>query len=135
MSYKMTIKQCNEDIDNVKKVMGLKKFLNDFTLANERGVPEISLWGDYLVYAQLFGCAEQLRKEMMQINPEFLRMDDMYKAMFDDDLIREVTYIALFSATSGTNAINAERNSGGGGFSSFGGGGGFSGGGSGGGFR
>ncbi len=133
--YKTSIKKCYNDMDNVKAVLGLKKYLNDFTLANERGVQEVGLWGDYLVYAELFGCADQLRKEMRQINPEFLNMDDMYKALFDDDLVREVTYLALFSASTGSNAISADRAGGSGGFSSIGGGGGFSGGGSGGGFR
>ncbi len=132
---KSSVKKCNEDIDNVRKLLGLKKFLKDFTLANERGVQELALWGDYLVYAELFGCADQVRKEMMQINPEFLKMDDMYNALFDDDLVHEVTALALLSVATGTSAINAERNSGGGGFSSIGGGGGFSGGGSGGGIR
>jgi len=133
--HKMSVKQCKNDLDNVRTVLGLKKFLKEFTLANERGVQEVALWGDYLVYAELFGCADQLRKEMMQINPEFLKMDDMYKALFDDELVHQVTNLAILSAVSGNTAIQASRSGGGGGFSSIGGGGGFSGGGSGGGIR
>ncbi len=132
--YKMTVKECKNDIDRVKQVFGLKKFLEDFTLANERSVQEVALWGDYLVYAELFGNAKQLRKEMLKINPEFAKMSDIYQAMFDDSMMNELVACALLSSSVGSAGISA-RDGGSGGFSSFGGGGGFSGGGSGGGIR
>lgn len=135
MKYEMSIKECNKDLENVRQVAGLKKYLEDFTLANERGVAEVGLWGEYLVYAELFGIADQVRKEMLQLNPEFLKMDDMYQAMFDDELVRNVTALSLLTYNSGSSAVAASRSDGGGGSSSFGGGGGFSGGGSGGGAR
>lgn len=135
MNCEMSIKECNKDIERVRQVAGLKKFLEEFTLANERGVAEVGLWGEYLVYAELFGIADQVRKEMLQLNPEFLKMDDMYQAMFDDELVKNVTALSLLTYNSGSNAIASSRSGGGGGSSSFGGGGGFSGGGSGGGAR
>jgi hypothetical protein len=55
--------------------------------------------------------------------------------LFDDELVHQVTNLAILSAVSGNTAIQASRSGGGGEFSSIGGGGGFSGGGSGGGIR
>lgn len=128
---KFTYKQCGNMLEDVRQVLGLKKFLEEFTLANERHLAELSLWNDYLVYAELFGIAEQVRKDMEKINPEFLRMDEVCQAITNKTVLPAFTAAVL----SGPHAVNSSRSSGGGGRSSFGGGGGFHGGGSGGGVR
>ena len=61
--------------DEQREVYGFKRFLNDFTLVGERSLKETSLWNDYLVWATLFGNAEQVEKDMRQANPEFFKMD------------------------------------------------------------
>jgi len=131
---KMPIKEVNKDMENVRKVYGLQKFLKDFTLANERHVQEVALWKEYLVWAELFGIAKQVRQDMMRINPEFLRMDNICRAMLNDNTVKQFTAVTLYNTSKAEHSINS-RNSGGGGSSSYGGGGGFSGGGSGGGLR
>ena len=62
----VSLKQAKAEIEDTKKVFGLKKYLQDFTLANERHVSEVSLWNDYLVYATLFGIADQVMADMKQ---------------------------------------------------------------------
>ncbi len=129
----ISLKEAKNSIDDVRKVYGLKKFLEDFTLANERHLSEVALWNDYLVYATLFGIADQVRKDMEKINPEYLKMDEIARTLTNQKVVPLLTAATLSSAHSVQKS--ASRSSGGGGSSSFGGGGGFSGGGSGGGVR
>lgn len=130
-----SVSACNKDLENVRKVFGMELFLEDFTLANERHATELGLWKDYLVFAELFGIAKELRKDMMQANPEYLRMDEVCRQLNDSDVLPAFTMAALAGIGDVEKANSSSRSSGGGGWASFGGGGGFSGGGSGGGVR
>ena len=122
----------------VREVLGLKKFLKEFTLLDERGVDEVKLWKDYMVYATLFGIADQVINDMKKINPEYFNMDKV-AAQMANDITLPTIYSVMQRSTSRAAASKAARESrarGGGGHSSFhGGGGGFSGGGGGGGVR
>ena len=132
-----SLKECKAHRPQVREIFGLKKFLEEFTLVDERSVQEVGLWKDYLVYATLFGIADQVRKDMMKINPEYLKMDKVMQTMTNAYMNPEIAAIPLFMSSYGNKKVaeKAARSSGGGGRSSFGGGGGFSGGGSGGGIR
>ena len=125
-------------LDEVREVFGLKKFLKEFSLLDERHVNEVTLWKDYMIYATLFGIADQVIKDMKKINPEYFNMDQVASQMADD-MTLPIIYSTLHSGTSRAVAEKAAREaraSGHGGHSSWGGGGGgFSGGGFGGGVR
>ena len=123
---------------NAAQIYGLKAFLQDFTLLNERETMEVGLWDRYLVYAEFFGLADQVRKDMERICPEYLRISNITKSLevSTDGAIVYMFSDSIYTAT--TNAIErmAERSTSSSGFSSIsssGGGGGFSGGGGGGG--
>ena len=137
--------------DEVCEVFGFKRFLEDFTLMNERHLTEIKLWNDYMVWATLYGNAEQVIKDMKAINPEFFKMDHVAIQLSDNDIL-PVVYASVFKGTdhvfdimvnsrkepvrSYRSRSSSSRSSGGGGRSSYrGGGGGFSGRGGGGGIR
>ena len=125
-------------LDDVRQVFGLRKFLKEFSLLDERHVNEVSLWKDYMIYATLFGIADQVIKDMKSINPEYFNMDQV-AAQMADDMTLPMIYSTMHSSTSRAVANKAAREaraSGGGGHTSWGGGGGgFSGGGFGGGVR
>ena len=124
--------------DEVRQVFGLRKFLKEFTLLDERGVNEVTLWKDYMIYATLFGIAEQVIKDMKKINPEYFNMDRVAAQMADGMTLPTINSALHSSYTRAyMNKVNREqRASGHGGHSSWGGGGGgFSGGGGGGGVR
>ena len=125
-------------LDDVRQVFGLKKFLKEFSLLDERHVNEVALWKDYMIYATLFGIADQVIKDMKKINPEYFNMDKVANQMADD-MTLPMIYSTMHSSTSRAVANKAAREaraSGRGGHSSWGGGGGgFSGGGFGGGVR
>lgn len=130
-----------ERLDEVRQVFGLKKFLKEFSLIDERHVQEVSLWKDYMIYATLFGIADQVIKDMKAINPEYFNMDQVANQMADD-MTLPMIYSTMHSSTTRAAMSKAEREaakearrSGSGGHSSWGGGGGFSGGGFGGGVR
>ncbi|MBQ2056911.1 MAG: DUF2207 domain-containing protein, partial [Bacteroidaceae bacterium] len=127
----------DEYIDkNGADVFGLKAFLEDFSLLNERGIMEVKLWDSYMIYAHFFGIADKVRAEMKKLNPEYLEMSALAKNLeLADDGFTDVWTDVIYTGT--TSSINAHnRSSSSSGFSSWsssGGGGGCSGGGGGGG--
>ena len=123
----------------VRQLFGLKKFLQDFTLIKDRGAVEVGLWNNYLIFASLFGIADQVYKDFKQVCPEYFTLSQQM-AQFQDvtpvvlwdtvgDTSRYFNQRAVNYASSRTVSSSRTRWSGGGGFTSFGGGGGFSGGG------
>ena len=46
------------------KLEGLKNFIRDFTLLDERSKNELIIWDDYLIYSVLFGNNEKIYNEM-----------------------------------------------------------------------
>ena len=135
---KTGIRAYKDRLGDVRQVFGLKKFLQEFTLLDERHVNEVSLWKDYMIYATLFGIADQVIKDMKKINPEYFNMDQV-AAQMADNMTLPMIYSTMHNSTSRAVANKAAREaraSGRGGHSSWGGGGGgFSGGGFGGGVR
>ena len=135
---KTGITHYKDRLEEVRQVFGLKKFLQEFTLLDERHVQEVALWKDYMIYATLFGIADQVIRDMKKINPEYFNMDQVANQMADNmtlPMIRS-TLLNSTSRAVANKAAREARASGRGGHSSWGGGGGgFSGGGFGGGVR
>lgn len=120
--------------EQARGVIGLRNFLKEATLINERKSVEVVLWQDYLVYAALFGIADKVAEELKEINPKAFEEVVGY----DYSTFHRVIFLSNHYGTSMTKVVSAQTASsvaGHGGFSSFGGGGGFSGGGFGGGAR
>lgn len=126
-----------------KQWMAFKKFLQDFSRFDEKELPEFSLWGKYLVYATVLGCAKELEKTMELRVPNIETNEDFSQNMFDFYLMRSMINLhvassiqtTIHSAVASSRASIAASSSSsgggfGGGFSS--GGGGFGGGGGGG---
>ena len=134
---KRSIRHYKNQLDEVRQLFGLKKFLKEFSLIDERHVREVSLWKDYMVYATLFGIADQVIKDMKAVNPEYFELDQVAQQM-SDNMTLPMIQSAFHSSTLRAATSKAQREaraSGRGGSSSWGGGGGFSGGGFGGGVR
>ncbi len=132
-------KPSQEGVAECRKALGLKKFLQEFTLSKERGSEEVILWQDYLVFAALFGVAERVAKELKDINPQALEeincaSDDLLIIIYmSNSLARSITLARSSYETAPSDSGGSFGGFGGG--ASFGGGGGFSGGGFGGGSR
>ena len=123
----------------MRHVIELRNFLKDFTKIDERTVMETILWKEYLIYAQLFGIADKVSKQLQKLYPA--EMEEFSRSIGTDygTFMRTITYNNSMTSSAMLQAISKASGgsgwSGGGGSSSFGGGGGFSGGGSGGGSR
>lgn len=111
--YQTTSKVYNEGVI----LKGFKKFLLDFSRIHEKEPIEVHLWKEYLMFAQIFGIAEQVAKEFKGIYPDII--PDDYIDNFD--FIYFVSYTGINSATT-AKAKAESYDSGGGGFSSGGGG-------------
>ena len=111
------------------KIAGLKKFLLEYTLIQERYAIEVELFEDYLIYAQLLGIAKQVSKQFKELYPDMIEQTN-YGSY---DSIIYINYCASHGVSSANSARAAAESysSGGGGFSSGGGGGGSFGGGGG----
>ncbi len=111
-------------IDEREKWVGLKKYMEDFSLLNEKEIPALELWEEYLVYATVFGIADKVIKQLKIVYPEINEMDSF----------STTSYIYLMSHTDFNSSFNSAISSSissamssgsgaGGGFSGGGGGG------------
>lgn len=111
-------------VDEKEKWKGLKKYMEDFSLLNEKEVPAIEVWEHYLVYATAFGIADKVLKQLKTIYPNIDELDTINTSTY-----MYFMYHSNFSS-SFTSSINSSISSahssatgGGGGFSGGGGGG------------
>ena len=117
--------------EEAEQMAGLKRFLEDFSNLSKTYPIEVFMWEVYLIYAQIFGIADQVAKDFRKVYPDEIT----------DLSVNEIVFINTISSGGIKKAVTARDrantySSGGGGFSSGGGGGGsFGGGGGGGGFR
>ena len=76
-------------IDEKEQWEGLKKYMEDFSMLDEREVPDLVLWEKYLVYATAFGIADKVLKQLKVKYPEFS----------DDTYLSNSTYFYLMAHT------------------------------------
>lgn len=121
-------------VDEKEAWIGLKNYMEDFSMMKEKEVPELALWEKYLVYATAFGIADKVLKQLKVVYPQITDMDYMnshgYNYLyfmsygnFSNNFINSINT----SITNTFNSVNYSSGSGGGG--GFSGGGGFGGGG------
>ncbi len=116
------------------ELMGLKRYLEDFSLIAERGVKEMPIWRELLTYAMLFGIAEKVAEQMKELYPEVSsELTEYNRSMVTAYSYQYLLYSSMIRSEQ--QREQAKRSGGGGGYASFGGGGGSIGGGSGGGTR
>jgi hypothetical protein len=116
------------------ELLGFKRYLEDFSLVDERGVQEMPIWQELLSYALLFGLADRIAEQMRELYPqieaEIMQYNQTLTAAYS---YYHLMYVKMRQAEE--RREQAARSGGSGGFSSLGGGGGSIGGGSGGGTR
>lgn len=113
--------------EDSKELYGLKKFLKEFSSIDTKETIEVHIWEEYLMFAYLFGIADQVAKQLKNLYPELLEQNQNMD-------YTTIMMINNFSATT-VNAASSARShaesysGGGGGFGVGGGGGGSIGGG------
>ena len=124
---KSLTKQGNQQLD---EMLGLKRFLLDFSLIHERGVKETVIWQDYMVYAFLLGIADKVAPQIEKLYPDALpQVEQFGRCMGYAGYYNRLMYRAYARELQQRESARA---GGSGGRVSFGGGGGFTGGGGGG---
>lgn len=63
--------------DTARQVMGLRKFLIDFSLIETRSISEMPLWKEYLVYATLFGIADQVSRNFGELYSDYFQANTL----------------------------------------------------------
>ena len=106
----------------------------DYTLIKDREAIEVTLFEDYLIYAQMMGIAKKVAEEFKELYPNIIEQSSFYS--YDNVFLINMYAAQGISHANSAKARAESYSSGGGRFSSGGGGGGsFGGGGGGGGFR
>lgn len=67
-----------------KHLLGLRKFLMDFTLTSQREAFDAHLWKEYMVYGALLGIAHIVAKQLKEIAPQY--MDEDLSSVLDTSL-------------------------------------------------
>lgn len=114
---------------------GLKKYMEDFSLLNEKDIPDLELWEKYLVYATAFGISDKVIEQLKVVYPHFNEMNNkncsyiylMNDSYYGSNFLHEVdkscnkVYNAYILSDVAQTSISS-GSGGGGGFSGGGGG-------------
>lgn len=123
-----TVKQnvVNPEVkEDATKLLGLRRYLLDYSLIAYREPIEVMLWEDYLVFAQILGIADKVEAQFSSLYPEFnispdINVSDINKC------VNSLTYGGVRAAARAYSSVHSSssssRSSGGGGRSSSGGG-------------
>ena len=71
------------------QLIGLKRFLDEFSKIDTREVLEVKLWDEYLMFAYLFGIADKVSEQFHNLYPAEIPTFDYDVAVFISDLILE----------------------------------------------
>ncbi len=123
---------------------GLKRYMEDYSMIDDREVPELVIWEKYLVYATAFGIADKVLKQLKVQYPEIEEgnianstyLNAMYHNGLNLAIISSINNSVVKAYNTGVSqratAYDYSNTSSGGGFGGgFSGGGGFGGGGAG----
>ncbi len=64
-------------VNEQEKWQALKRYMDDFSMLDEREVPELVIWEKYLIYATAFGIADKVIKQLKIRYSEFTNQDEM----------------------------------------------------------
>lgn len=113
-----------DGVNMQEKWKGLKKYMEDFSLLNEKEIPAITIWEKFLVYATAFGIANKVLKQLKTVYPNIDEIDAintssslyfMYHSNFSSSFSSSINSSISSTYSSGSGS--------GGGFSGGGGGG------------
>lgn len=134
----------DKGMEEAAKWKGLKRYMEDFSLLDEKEVPDLVLWEKYLIYATAFGIADKVLKQLKVKYPELQEIDGyeysymplLYHSAFNTAFLTTFNnsvnkvYMGGLSARASSSGYSGGNYSSGGGFGGgFSGGGGFGGGG------
>ena len=111
-------------INEIEQWKGLKKYMEDFSLLNEKEVPAIEVWEKFLVYATAFGIAEKVIKQLKMTYTNYEQLTGGEYTMMHLMMHKDFSSSFSSSISSTMSSTYSSATGGGGGFSGGGGGGG-----------
>lgn len=112
--------------EEMEHIIGLKTFLEEMSMIDEKEVIEVKLWEEYLIFASILQIADKVQEQLGRLCPNF-NEESQLNTMYTMHMVYIFSHNSMQASQSASMAAH-----GGGGSSSFGGGGSFSGGGGGG---
>lgn len=108
-------------VDEKNKWKAFKKFMEDFSMLDQKDIPDVVLWEKYLVFATAFGISEKVLKQLKVVYPQ---IEDINSPIYTS-----FAYIPIMNAINIENCVSSAVYSGtyssasgsGGGFSGGGG--------------
>lgn len=112
-----------EGVDEKNKWDAFEKFMEDFSMLDQKEIPDVVLWEKYLVFATAFGISEKVLKQLKVVYPQ---IDDINSPIYSS-----FAYIHIMNSVNIGTCVSSSVYSGtyssgsgsGGGFSGGGGGG------------
>ena len=112
-----------EGVDEKNKWKAFEKFMEDFSMLDQKDIPDVVLWEKYLVFATAFGISEKVLKQLKVVYPQ---IDDINSPIYSS-----FAYIHIMNSVNIGTCVSSSVYSGtyssgsgsGGGFSGGGGGG------------
>lgn len=120
----------SKGINEQEQWKAFKKYMEDFSLLDEKEIPHLVIWEKYLIFATAFGIADKVIKQLKIIYPELNEQDTLnnlvlFAAMSNSGVLNTNFISSLNTSTSHMYSSTYSSGSGsGGGFSGGGGGGG-----------
>ena len=59
------------------QLLGLKKFLLDFSTIEKKEAIEVKLWEEYLIFAEILGIADKVENQFRELYPEFSKVSSL----------------------------------------------------------
>lgn len=87
-------------MEEAKELKGLKKFLEEFTLIDKREAIEVTLFEQYLMFAQILGIAKKVASQFKKLYPEVI---ENYNYDYDD------IFLIYAISSSGISSANTAK--------------------------
>ena len=96
--------------DEAIKLAGLKQFLKNFSVINQREPIEVNLWNEYLMYAQMFGIANEVTDQMKELYPEGIDyFDGIDYSLNSNGFYDKINYFKLDAVNLSSTAMSANK--------------------------
>lgn len=77
-------------VNEYQNLNGLKNFLSDYSMMEEKMHIEVRIWENYLIFANLLGIADKVKKQFNKIYPNFNAVNSMFDVSFDNTIVGQL---------------------------------------------
>lgn len=82
-----------ELVNEYQNLNGLKNFLLDYSMMEEKMHIEVHIWENYLIFANLLGIADKVKQQFNKIYPSFNAVNSMFDVSFDNTIVGQLNTV------------------------------------------